>query len=73
MAKLQKEILPQQIAAAGMAGKPFPNFTQKEINDLIVSAVQKMPEVKKAIETQSAVSKALSSGYMALVSTSDVF
>lgn len=73
LAKLQKEILPQQIAAAGMAGKPFPNFTQKEINDLVVSAVQKMPEVKKAIETQSAVSKALSSGYMALVSTSDVF
>ena len=56
-----------------MAGKPFPKFTQKEINDLITSAVQKMPEVKKAIETQSAISKALSSGYMALVSTSDVF
>ena len=71
--KFQKEILPKQMAAAQMSGKSLPKFTDKEISDLIVTAAQKMPEVKKAIEMQSALSRALSSGYMALSSTADVF
>ena len=44
-----------------------------EIPELAKAAMEKIPELKSVIAKQSQLSKALSLGYMALISTSDIY
>lgn len=70
--KFQDEYLPRFIQANLTANSGL-QLTAKEFDDVISMAVSKMPEVAEAIRKQSKVSKALSTGYMALSSSADVY
>lgn len=70
--KFEKEYLPQVINGAIKPGSGI-ELTNDELGKIALLAAQKSPEVQAAIKAQSALSKALSTGYMALTSTSDVY
>lgn len=72
LSKFEKEILPQVIQGAYKPNSGI-SLTNDELGKIALLAAQKSPEVQAAIKAQSALSKALSTGYMALTSTSDVY
>jgi hypothetical protein len=69
--KFENEILPKVIS--GVKDESSMSTLLSKAGEISAMAVQKMPEVKAAIEAQSKLSKAISSAYMAITSTSDVY
>lgn len=70
--KFKTDILPDYIQAATKKGSGL-EMSAKEFDDVIKFAMNKNPDIKKAIEAQSKLSKSLSLGYMALTSSADVY
>lgn len=69
--KFENEILPKVIN--GVKDESSMSTLLSKAGEISAMAVQKMPEVKAAIEAQSKLSRAISSAYMAITSTSDVY
>ena len=69
MDKRMMELQGQVIGKASRAAQKYGIDANKAID----RAVQNLPELQKAIEKQSYLSKAFSLGYMALTSTGDVY
>lgn len=71
--EFQEKFLPEFIQESMKAGSGINLDNPQQFKEITELALSKLPSVKKAIETQSKVSKHLATAYMGLISAADVY